>query len=132
MRWLTGEPGSAAAARLLGSGSALHAPDLLFPEFSNALWKKVTRKEITADEAEDLAAALETAEVSVHATRPLMPAALLLACTLQHPAYDCFYLALAQALDAPLVTADRRLLNVLSSGNRPLLQDLVHPLSRWD
>ncbi len=30
---------------------------------------------------------------------------------LDHPAYDCFYLALAEARDAPMVTADRRLLN---------------------
>lgn len=131
MRWFTGEPGSAAAARLFSSGSALHAPDLLFPEFSNALWKKVTKKEITADEAEELAAGLETAELSLHSTRPLMPAALLLAFTLQHPAYDCFYLALAQAIHAPLVTADRRLLNVLSTGRPPSLGDLARPLSQW-
>lgn len=131
MRWFTGEPGSAAAARLLSSGSALHAPDLLFPEFSNALWKKVTKQEITAGEAEELAAGLDTAELSLHWSRPLMPAALLLACTLKHPAYDCFYLALAQAIGAPLVTADRRLLNVLSTRQPPSLEDLVRPLSQW-
>lgn len=109
----------------------MHAPDLLFPEFSNALWKKVARKEITADEAEDLATGLATAEISVHSTRPLMPAALLIAVRLQHPTYDCFYLALAQALDTPLVTADRRLLNVLSTGQPSLFEDLVQPLSEW-
>ena len=29
---------------------------------------------------------------------------------LDHPVYDCFYLAVSEALDAPLVTADGRLL----------------------
>ena len=29
---------------------------------------------------------------------------------LDHPVYDCFYLALSEALDAPLITADGRLL----------------------
>jgi predicted nucleic acid-binding protein len=34
--------------------------------------------------------------------------ALAIAAELRHPAYDCFYLALAEAKDARLVTADRR------------------------
>jgi len=33
-----------------------------------------------------------------------------IALALDHPVYDCFYLALAEARDAPMVTADRRLL----------------------
>ncbi|MGH6913872.1 MAG: type II toxin-antitoxin system VapC family toxin, partial [Geminicoccales bacterium] len=33
-----------------------------------------------------------------------------IAAELRHPVYDCFYLALAESQDAPLITADRRLL----------------------
>ena len=40
-----------------------------------------------------------------HASR-----ALAIARELDHPVHDCFYLALSEALDAPLVTADGRLL----------------------
>jgi predicted nucleic acid-binding protein len=36
-----------------------------------------------------------------------------IASQLDHPVYDCFYLALAEARDALLVTADRRLLRKL-------------------
>jgi predicted nucleic acid-binding protein len=36
--------------------------------------------------------------------------ALEMAASLDHPIYDCFYLALAEQLDAMLVTADDRLL----------------------
>jgi predicted nucleic acid-binding protein len=39
-----------------------------------------------------------------------MTAACRLAIDLNHPAYDCFYLAMAIAEDIPLVTADRRFL----------------------
>ncbi len=37
--------------------------------------------------------------------------ALSLAIELQHPIYDCFYLALAQRENALLITADERLLS---------------------
>ena len=36
--------------------------------------------------------------------------ALAIAIELRHPAYDCFYLALAERSTAPLVTADERLI----------------------
>jgi predicted nucleic acid-binding protein len=40
--------------------------------------------------------------------RQLMPAATRLAQDLDHPVYDCFYLALAVQQQYPLLTADRR------------------------
>jgi predicted nucleic acid-binding protein len=39
----------------------------------------------------------------------LAPRALEIALALGHPVYHCFYLALAEEAEAPLVTADRRL-----------------------
>jgi predicted nucleic acid-binding protein len=41
--------------------------------------------------------------------------ALRIAISLQHPVYDCFYLALAQAEDCPLVTADQRFLRAVAA-----------------
>lgn len=43
--------------------------------------------------------------------RALMDAATRLALTLDHPAYDCVYLALAEVETCPFVTADEWLLN---------------------
>ena len=40
---------------------------------------------------------------------PLAARALAIAAELRHPAYDCFYLALAEVRDLKLITADRRL-----------------------
>jgi len=41
--------------------------------------------------------------------RPLLESAARMAFALDHPAYDCIYLALAQALSCAMVTADERL-----------------------
>jgi predicted nucleic acid-binding protein len=41
---------------------------------------------------------------------PLAARAAAIALELEHPVYDCFYLALREAQRAPLVNADRRLI----------------------
>jgi predicted nucleic acid-binding protein len=51
---------------------------------------------------------------------------------LQHPAYDCFYLALSRRLDAPLITADKRLHAVLQMGRAVVLGKLVRTLGTFD
>jgi predicted nucleic acid-binding protein len=48
--------------------------------------------------------------------RRLVDPAFELARRLDHPAYDCFYLALAAERDAPFVTADLRLVRKLRAG----------------
>jgi predicted nucleic acid-binding protein len=49
-----------------------------------------------------------------------------MAATLDHPIYDCFYLALAEQCDALLVTADDRFLSKLqATGWGPRGQSLV-------
>ena len=44
--------------------------------------------------------------------RHLQAEALALACHLDHPVYDCLYLALARRVAALLLTADQRLLQL--------------------
>ena len=43
-----------------------------------------------------------------------------IAVELEHPVYDCVYLACTDAIDAPLVTADRRLRERVIDGVRDL------------
>jgi predicted nucleic acid-binding protein len=47
--------------------------------------------------------------LALRPTAPLAARALELAFALDHPVYDCFYLALAEAEQVGLVTADGRL-----------------------
>ena len=129
IKWVVEEAGSKVAVGLLG-GPALSAPDLLMPECANILWKKVRRGELTPEEAALVAELLQRAAVELVPTRPLIPAALALAVRLDHPAYDCAYLALAVDRGHPFVTADERLVRVVSQRGTTELARAVVPLSQ--
>jgi predicted nucleic acid-binding protein len=107
IKWVVAERGTRQA--LLLRQHQLSAPDLLVAECANILWKKVRRQELIEDEAILAARLLERADVRLESMRPLFERATRLALALDHPAYDCTYLALAQILSCPLVTADARL-----------------------
>ena len=106
-KWLAPEPDSPQAEALLTED--LIVPDLLYAEVGNILWKKQLRGEMDGATALVGARWLLQVPLQVHSSASLLADALALALQLQHPAYACFYLALAQRMDAPLVTADRRL-----------------------
>ena len=69
-----------------------------------------TATEISAELAARL---LQGADIELVPMRPLLAAATRLAIALDHPAYDCIYLALAVGRDCRFVTADRALLRKL-------------------
>jgi predicted nucleic acid-binding protein len=130
IKWFVDEPASTQAAGLLRH--PLSAPDLLAPECANVLWKKVARAELSLDEAEVIALALQNAAITLHATRGLLATAMRIACELGCAAYDCFYLALAQELRQPLVTADLRLLRHARADRAARFAALVVALSEFD
>ena len=126
VKWFVDESDSAIAAGLLKQ--PLSAPDLLLPECANVLWKKVVRAELSLDEAEVIALALEAAAIALHPTRAHLAKTTRIARELGCPAYDCFYLALAQELRQPLVTADLRLVNRVRADSARRFAGLVVPL----
>lgn len=106
--WYVDLPWSEAARSLADRQDELLAPTLIVAETANALWRQLSRggiSEAHAIEALDHLAAAVTLVPDVTLRRD----ALRLASALRHPAYDCFYLALAQVRAAPLATADRPL-----------------------
>ncbi|NQV81812.1 MAG: type II toxin-antitoxin system VapC family toxin [Alphaproteobacteria bacterium] len=107
IKWVVGEPGTDDALSLRRHN--LYAPDLLVSECANVLWKKVRRGELHPDEAHAAAQLLERADLHLEPSRRLMRRTTELAIALDHPAYDCLYLALAESLACDLVTADERL-----------------------
>src|SRR5271156_1055309 len=77
-------------------GRALAAPDLLIAECANILWKKVRRNELSEQEAAFAAGLLARADIELVAMRPYLETAVSIALALDHPAYDCIYIALAE------------------------------------
>lgn len=128
MKWVVEEPGTPEALALLRQ-VRLTAPDLLTAECANILWKKVQRRELTKDEALLAARLLARAEIELLPTRSLLEAATRIAIELDHPAYDCLYLALAVANDSRFVTADDRLLRKLGRGRHKRYGERVVSLS---
>ena len=107
IKWVIEEDGTREAISL--RRHRLFAPELLVAECANALWKKTRRNELTRQEARFAARLLQRADVELAPMRALLEPATELAIAMDHPAYDCAYLALAESLSCDLVTADRKL-----------------------
>lgn len=107
-QWVLGQEGSARAAALRDE-DRLIAPSLVAAEVGNAIWKAVRRGDVTRDDA---LVAIESALLPLDDLVPneeLRVRALAMAIDLDHPVYDCLYLALAEREQCTLVTADRKL-----------------------
>jgi predicted nucleic acid-binding protein len=112
IKWLVVEE-QTDLANALAVGHRLIAPDLIVAEIANTVWKKWTRKELSGV-PQNLPLVLDMLDEIL----PLGPFALRaaeLAIELNHPAYDCFYLAMAESLDEKLVTADLRFLRKIGT-----------------
>lgn len=126
VKWLVDEDYSYEAAGLLDTGSTFVAPALVFAEAANALWAMRRRGDIAANDLADAVATLQAMPVSVPVSMlQLTAAAARLAVDLDHPVYDCFYLALAIQTQYPVVTADARFKDRVRA--HPYLSDrIVH------
>ncbi|MDX1661932.1 MAG: type II toxin-antitoxin system VapC family toxin [Gemmatimonadota bacterium] len=114
-KWLIDEEGTEAALRLRDPAYDLVGPDLLFLEVGSVVWRKVHRGEIDGDDGRAMVAAILDAPLRVELSSALLPLAWEIAVAHDRSVYDGVYLALAVAIDAPLVTADRRLARAMAS-----------------
>lgn len=97
----------------------LWAPDLLYPESVSAVRRLLRLRAIGTADAEAAVARLVKLPLTISGTSGLMVRAWQLRDTLTP--YDACYAALAETLDAPFVTADRRLARALApQGTRAL------------
>jgi len=107
-KWFVAETGSEAAERLLSADHVFLAPDLIVPEICNLAATKLRRGEIAAEQAAAMVERIGDFFDAILPSIELSRRAFAMASELGHPAYDCFYLALAEMRDARLVTADER------------------------
>ena len=112
-KWLIRENGTDEAfllrARWESRGTRVTGPDLLSLEVTNVLHRRISRGDLSTAQAVRLIEALLASGLDLYETSGLHGRALELASELgQGAAYDCHYLALAEALDCELWTADER------------------------
>jgi predicted nucleic acid-binding protein len=112
------ELGERVELRALNPDERLHAPHLLDLEVAQVLRRLTNLKEITAARAHEALDDYAGLLVERAAHRELLPRVWELSDTMT--AYDGAYVALAEALDAPLLTCDRKLAR--SRGHRATVE----------
>lgn len=107
VEWLLGLPRAEAVAARLADASTVHAPHLLGVEVAQVVRRYVRSGDVRAARGAEALADLVDVDVALHPHEPLLPVVWRLRSNFS--AYDAVYVALAQVLDAPLVTLDARL-----------------------
>lgn len=101
-----------------------YVPDLFYIEITNVLWKYVRWQGLAPKDAQAFLEQLNRIALISIPMADLMVDALDLASATSISAYDASYVVLAQRLNAPLITADRKLANALA------LPDHIHILGQ--
>jgi predicted nucleic acid-binding protein len=115
-KWFLDEECSEESRCLLTPEHQLHAPDFLLTEMDHLLCKRVRRGDLRPEDADEARRLLDQLPITFHPTLVLRENAYRLAMATGQSVYDCLYVALAQVLGAPLVTADLRLHRALAGG----------------
>jgi len=102
----------------------IHAPDLLYAEVGNVLWKATRLRNWPPMAARQAVRDLVALGLSAHPMSGLLPAAFELASTYGITVYDASYVFLARRLEIPCYTADRRLIRAVGD-SIPEVQELV-------
>lgn len=108
IKWVIPEVDSGLAEALVGQYQ-LVAPQLIYAECANILWKMMRRGELSKQEMLRASMVVDDFAIQTVSMRELVPLAMDLSVRLDHAAYDCFYLALALLQECRLITADAKL-----------------------
>jgi predicted nucleic acid-binding protein len=108
LKWYLEEPGAEEALAFQANDSlTLHAPDLVLVEVDSVLCAMVRQRALTARLVEAMRTSVRGAGLTLHGFRSLLDPAVEASRATNKALYDCLYLALAERLDATLITADR-------------------------
>ena len=124
VKWVVEEDGTPEALAIRQK-ARLIAPDLLIAESANILWKKVQRRELVKQEALIAARLLQGADIELLPMRSLCETATRISIEVNHPAYDCLYLALAVEKQCRFVTADDRFVKKLTQQQSKLRSSAI-------
>ena len=108
------DPVAAAWAQTLETAGMVLAPELMFTEVANTLWKLHRAQQLQGVNPRELLAQAKELVDHIEPDRQLQVEALALAIHFNHSVYDCLYLAVARREAATLLTADRKLQTLAS------------------
>lgn len=98
-----------------------HVPDLFFIECANIMWKKIRRGEVTLADSQAGLAWLNALMLPTTSTACVNERAVEIGSLFGISAYDGCYVALAEQLGVPLLTADNRLAAALADHCCPII-----------
>jgi predicted nucleic acid-binding protein len=113
--------GARVEARLFGEEDELHAPHLLDVEIAQGLRRLVRTGDVSSGRAQEAIADLRDLDLHRHAHLDLLERAWRLRDNIS--AYDAMYVALAEAIEAPIVTCDGPLAQ--APGHRARIEVIV-------
>ena len=92
----------------------LLAPDLIYPEVGNILWKKQRLKELTRSEVEEITDTIISLPLKIETSKLLLPLAIDIGTAYGVTIYDALYLSMARIYEIKMMTADRKLVDVMA------------------
>ena len=110
VRIIEGSPQAVAFQQAVLDAELVLAPELMLTEVSNTLWRLQKAGQLQAEGLQQCLSRAAALVDHIEPDRHLQVEALALACHLDHPVYDCLYLALARREAAVLLTADQKLM----------------------
>jgi len=111
------------------SNGAIAAPDFLLIEFTNSLWTHIKKGRLRKEQAIDILNEFREIALTRLAAQEISSSALDIAEAINCSIYDAAYLAAAEILDCPLVTADAKLFNCCAQS---AFASRVRLLSSWE
>lgn len=99
------------------SQTAIYIPDLFYIETANIFWKCVRAGLYTNAEVQADLATLKVFPLIVSSNAELMEEAVNIALNHNTSAYDAAYVTLSKRVNAPLLTLDRKLFNILTNSS---------------
>ncbi len=103
--------------RVEEGGVTLFAPDLIYVEVGNTLWKKHRLRELTQSEVGKITDLVISIPLKVESSKALFPLAIDIAIAYEVTVYDALYLSMAKIYETQMITADRKLPDLTAETN---------------
>jgi predicted nucleic acid-binding protein len=120
-KWFFPEEHSELCRNLLSADGKLIAPELIWSEVGNIIWKRFRRGEITSEEASQLANDFSQMPIETGSTHELLMPAVEIALATGITVYDAMYVSAAMKWESKLVTADEKLVTLLAGTSLELV-----------